>query len=327
MKMNPRLRHIAVPITGCDTDDVACAVADRIALHSGADLHLVGGFEHPLWATSIAGELVYPPITTSRAELIDKVRASLERKLTRAADELEAATHTGTREGKPVSAVLDYLGDHTIDLVVTPSRGIGLFTRLLHSSVAGELSREAPIPVLVVEPDAGGREIAADGIHDAIIAVDDDIETAIQAATIVGKLVEPRGRVVLLHVASDEPEVPNPAPWLFQLEADIARLIGPRVTVSACIERGDVADAIARAADEMNASLVAVGSRPHETLTDRVFGTVADAVLASGGRVVLTIPKLAREQAAVESKLDQALDASFPASDPPSWSPATPDPA
>jgi nucleotide-binding universal stress UspA family protein len=172
---------------------------------------------------------------------------------------------------------------------------------------------------LVVEPDSDGRALAADGIHSALIAVE-EVAGALHTARLVSQLIEPRGRVVLIHVVPNDPDKPNPAPWLFELEVNVARLMGT-VTVSATIERGDVGSAIVRCAQEMDADLVAVGSRPHHSLADRVFGTVADSVLAAGGRVVLAIPEAATVLARVEHGIDTTLDASFPASDPPSFSP------
>lgn len=59
--------------------------------------------------------------------------------------------------GEVVPAVLEYLGTHPHDLVVTGSRGLTRGQRLIRGSVSAALVGEAPCPVLVVRDPKGRR--------------------------------------------------------------------------------------------------------------------------------------------------------------------------
>jgi nucleotide-binding universal stress UspA family protein len=311
------LHHIAVPIHNSDQTAAVLELADRIASRLGATLHLVSPSAEPMWATSVGGEYVFPPHFPERAVLADQAREALEHRLSERADELSARADATTRAGQPLPAMLGYLEDNPVDLIITPSRGIGMLSRLLHSSVAGELARESGIPVLVLGPEANAAELAADGIRSAVIAIEDSA-TALALARVVGQLIEAPARVELVHVAPAELETPPPG--LLEIESLVANFFAPGVRVELIIERGPIAEAIRHRADEMGADLIAVGSRAHDGVADRIFGTTADAILASGGRAVLAVPRSEiHATAAAEEAIDATIDASFPASDPPAY--------
>ncbi|BFH74554.1 universal stress protein [Sulfurisphaera javensis] len=54
-------------------------------------------------------------------------------------------------EGDPATAILEYAGKNGIDLIVTGSRGLSTFKRLILGSVSTKLVQEAKVPVLVVK--------------------------------------------------------------------------------------------------------------------------------------------------------------------------------
>lgn len=74
------------------------------------------------------------------------------------ADEAAGApVRTAVAAGKPADRVVRYAGEHGVDLVVMGTRGRGAVEQLLLGSVAAEVVRRAPCPVLTVrEPAAGG---------------------------------------------------------------------------------------------------------------------------------------------------------------------------
>ena len=54
-------------------------------------------------------------------------------------------------EGDPATAILEYAGKNGVDLIVTGSRGLSTFKRLILGSVSTKLVQEAKVPVLVVK--------------------------------------------------------------------------------------------------------------------------------------------------------------------------------
>jgi nucleotide-binding universal stress UspA family protein len=57
--------------------------------------------------------------------------------------------------GDPAGSIIDVAVDHAADVIVVGTHERGWLTRLLTSSVADEVRRESPIPVLVVPRPAG----------------------------------------------------------------------------------------------------------------------------------------------------------------------------
>jgi nucleotide-binding universal stress UspA family protein len=286
-----RLRNIAVPV---DDDlarpSAATALADRLALRSGAVVHLVGAYTEPVWVAAIGGEILYPPMNPTRAEVADKARRSLERDLESAAAALAAEADAEARTGEPIDTFVEYVNEKPIDLVIVSARGVGLVSRLLHNSVAGELSRKAPAPVLVLGRDSRANEIAARGFRSVTVGVKDAV-TASLMTRMAAQLVEPPASLLLVHV-TDQPAA-EVAAEMFELESQVSDFLPDGVSLELVIERGEVAGAINRCAEESDADLVVVGSRPHASIGDRFFGTTADSVLAAGGRAILAVPELA----------------------------------
>lgn len=54
-------------------------------------------------------------------------------------------------EGDPANAILDYVSKNNADLIITGSRGLSTFKRMLLGSVSTRLVQESKIPVIVVK--------------------------------------------------------------------------------------------------------------------------------------------------------------------------------
>src|SRR5690349_19156956 len=88
----------------------------------------------------------------------DELKASLARDLATAADRARqrgvAEVATVLTDGPTVDALLQVITDRGCDLVVAATHGRGGVKRLLLGSVADQLVRKAPCPVLMVGPRA-----------------------------------------------------------------------------------------------------------------------------------------------------------------------------
>lgn len=88
------------------------------------------------------------------ADVQDDVRAALDRDARDAlGDVRDAATHsitTARREGRPAREIVAYAGEVGADMVATGTRGRGGEHSFVLGSVAEEVVRTAPMPVLTV---------------------------------------------------------------------------------------------------------------------------------------------------------------------------------
>ena len=67
---------------------------------------------------------------------------------------------TAVEIGSPADGVVRYAGENQVDLIVMGTRGRGAVEQLLLGSVAAEVVRRAPGPVLTVRNPAGAAENA-----------------------------------------------------------------------------------------------------------------------------------------------------------------------
>ena len=90
---------------------------------------------------------------------VDEARTRLA--ALRPADEAAGApVRTAVAAGKPAASIVRYAGEHRVDLVVMGTRGRGAVEQLLLGSVAAEVVRRAPCPVLTVRGSAREGEPA-----------------------------------------------------------------------------------------------------------------------------------------------------------------------
>jgi nucleotide-binding universal stress UspA family protein len=61
-------------------------------------------------------------------------------------------------EGPVANAILASIEDHDIDLVVIGTHGRSGIDRFIVGSVAEQIVRESPVPVMTVRPEAGGDD-------------------------------------------------------------------------------------------------------------------------------------------------------------------------
>jgi nucleotide-binding universal stress UspA family protein len=144
---NAALGRILVPVDFSEGATVAVRHARELAQHYGATIDLL----------HVVREVVYPsaygfePAAFSMDELLDRAQERLgELARTEGGDARILAKATA---GPPSRSILDYVKNHTIDLVVLATHGRSGLDRFLVGSVAERVLRRAPTPVLVVAAD------------------------------------------------------------------------------------------------------------------------------------------------------------------------------
>jgi nucleotide-binding universal stress UspA family protein len=146
---DPQLRIIGLAYDGSEEAKRAAEVAIELCLAGYVPLRAFGVRE-PLVAGMIPGPEHGPepsPLKRELDQLMDSLPASI------GGQELIIA-------GDPASALLSE-GSRATDLMVLGTHGFGRFLRLINRSVAGEMARHAPWPVVIVPPE--GRPDAKRG--------------------------------------------------------------------------------------------------------------------------------------------------------------------
>ncbi|MBI3943040.1 MAG: universal stress protein [Chloroflexi bacterium] len=110
--------------------------------------------EHPFWVKEAPA---YPPeeYPMFASQEWERLQAELEDELVADVKKLKKAGYTVSvvaRFGDPAEEILAFIRDEEVDLVAMTTHGRSGLSRLLYGSVASEVLRKAPIPVLLLRP-------------------------------------------------------------------------------------------------------------------------------------------------------------------------------
>lgn len=183
-----------------------------------------------------------------------------------------------------VGSILDYMGDHGVDLLVLATAGREGLDRFFRGSVSEPLSAEAVVTTLFVPNGSRGCVSVEDGSvsMDRVlvpVAHNPPPAPAVDAALNVIDGFGGKGtRLTLFHVG-DESGMPH-----IEIPPD------DRWTVERVCRAGDVAHEIAMAADDFQANLVTMTTEGRQGLLDAVSGTMTERVIRRINCPVLAAP-------------------------------------
>jgi len=194
----------------------------------------------------------------------------------------------------PLWSVLSHdIDEHEVDLVVVGTHGRTGSRKLLLGSVAEEIFRLAPCPVLTVGP----RVVALgplDSPQKVLYATDFRVETERASAYAISIAQEHQAHLLLLHVVKDV--VPSAGNASILLEFFMRRLKGlvPADAELWCdpeylVEFGDPTEVILRLAQERGAELIVLGIRRSGTFAGHLPPATAYKVVCRAHCPVLTI--------------------------------------
>jgi nucleotide-binding universal stress UspA family protein len=138
-------RSVLAPVDFSDDFRCGLALAGEFARRFEAAITLLHVHDLPALALE-AGAGVAPP---AWSDLVGSAREGVERlALTLAEAGVEA--HAVIVEGPPARTIIDYAREHACDLIVMGTHGRTGLDRVLSGSVAEQVVRGAPCPVLTV---------------------------------------------------------------------------------------------------------------------------------------------------------------------------------
>jgi nucleotide-binding universal stress UspA family protein len=188
-------------------------------------------------------------------------------------------------EGEIQSCLQSAIEKHNTDLVIIATRGRTGVAKVLLGSVAEEIFRTVPCPVLTVGPHS---DPAKANIREILLATDFASESQSAAAYAVSLAQEYQARLTLLHVVPERK--PGELVSWFDVQESSKQLLRKLVPAEAeawckpeyLVERGDPAERILDLANLRAVDLIVLGAQPEKGIP----GAATHLPIATAHKVV-----------------------------------------
>jgi nucleotide-binding universal stress UspA family protein len=283
-----KIRKILYPTDFTDANRPILELAGSLARVYGAELLVAHVHEPALPPSTIAGATV----AASQSQIDNDMR-QLEQ--IHPADTTLSYDHRMI-SGSPPEAIITLASDEDVDLIMMGTHGRRALSRLLIGSVAEEVVRRAPCPVMTVklgEANAGKIEVKR------ILFPTDLSERSNAAIEIASAFAHDFGaELLLLHVNSiplsfseTTPSAANLMPSMKELEQQLDRVSPPQREVKCArhVLTGDPAATIENFAKQHDVDLIVMTTHGHTGLLRVAFGSIAEAIVRRSPCAVLTI--------------------------------------
>jgi nucleotide-binding universal stress UspA family protein len=186
--------------------------------------------------------------------------------------------------GNPTAELNRLVREQDIDLVIVSTHGRTGFKHLLMGSVAEELFRSLPCPVLTVGPNVSKRSLDITEIRHILFPTDLSDESRTVFPYLASLAAEYRAALTLLSVLPIETamnaDAKNlPEPLQKEMQKIFSPHIDPRSPAEFLVDFGDTAERILAHAEAANADLIGLGVRRAPEITTHFRNTVAYRVL------------------------------------------------
>ncbi len=281
------LRRIVVAIDFSPASDGILAHAAFIARRYKSKLYIIHVIPADIYK-SVPAEVMPEAVRQQSAETQAKMDNLLRLEC------LEGVAHESfIRDGLVAPVLLRLADDYKADLLVIGTRGQHGLDRLLQGSVAEEVFRTAPCPVLIVPPSAAED---TNVVVRNILYPTSFSENSLRAAPYVFSLARRhRARVILLHVLpetainSKDDIARARAPVEKRLRALIPEKGAPGREPLACVEFGTVAERVVRASLEYQVDLIVLGIASAGAVVAHLDEGVTYKIVREASCPVLTI--------------------------------------
>lgn len=244
----------------------------------------------------------------SMGTIFDSAQAEARERLERTMAQCEGIAHRSYIGHGPVWSCLDgIIQQSEIDLIVVGTHGRTGLGRLLLGSVAENILRRAPCPVLTVGPKVSGRaklptlpvdrrDLAPPELEVQQIVFATNFEHNVEANTkaVVSLAESFNARLTLLHVIEDYTQLGSRPGPIEEMVGRIQGLVPKKAALQyapeTVVEFGRAAEQILRMASEREADLIVLGARPAaEVSTTHLPWSTAHHVIAGAHCPVLTL--------------------------------------
>jgi nucleotide-binding universal stress UspA family protein len=193
--------------------------------------------------------------------------------------------------GEPVAELKRIIQENRIELAIVSTHGRTGFRHLLLGSVAEELFRTLPCPVLTVGPNISPRFAAQPEVKHILFPTDLSLDSKAVLPYLAVVAAEYQARLTVLHVLSGENHRhPSALDEAAVLKEEIQRMachqVDPRCQVQTVVERGDPAERIL--AYSKNADLIGFGVHKASEFSTHFRNTIPYKVVLHAPCPVLT---------------------------------------
>jgi nucleotide-binding universal stress UspA family protein len=169
------------------------------------------------------------------------------------------------QEGDLYAMLLDVIVRNKIDLIVLGTHGRSGAAKFFLGSVAEEIFRQAPCPVLTVGPFTSGKPLGQGQIKEIVYATDFSPESAAAAAHAISLAQEFQAHLTLMHVIANEApgDLLLPSQLVKATEQHLRNLVPPEAALWCephfVVEQGSPAEKILEIAKDRSADLIVLG--------------------------------------------------------------------
>lgn len=285
------------------TSEAAMPYAAAICRRFGSTLHTV----HVLSDASLlmmTGGVDYVSMST----IYEDARGETEFKLDQISDRLQGIPHRDyVRHGQVWKSLAEIIGENQIDLVVLGTHGRSGLGKLLLGSVAEDILRHAPCPVLTVGPKVSGRAklpgFPTQGrdispveleLRQILFATNLAPYSRFVAQAAVSLAEEFRARLTLLHVIEDYTHVASRRGLMEDRVCRLHSLVPHDATLQyvpeTVLEFGLAAERILKVAADREADIIVLGARASaQAGSTHLPWSTAHQVIAQAHCPVLTV--------------------------------------
>lgn len=303
----PKIDRILYPTDFSEAARQALPWAAELARRFGAELHVLHALSlHAADPASLEGAFPLPEEVFD--EWTDHAEGALEEAAAPAREAGVTVRQEVRRSIAASAAILDYVDERDIDLVVMGTHGRRGLRHLALGSVVEEVLRFSACPVLAVrkrevEDPAGGEDVP--GLGRILVPVDfsDDADRALEYGVDVAR--EEGSHLDVLHVVEriTYPDFYYPAsPSRERMARDVSEQAeerlrrrvedlrgGRTMTVDYGVEIGDPVEVIVARAETEGAHLIVMGSRGRTGLERVLLGSVTEGVIRRAPCPVLVV--------------------------------------
>ena len=174
------------------------------------------------------------------------------------------------RKGEIWHQLSEIINDKGIDLIVAGTHGRTGVSKLLMGSIAEQIFRQAPCPVLTVGPNVAGEPGSIVDIHEILFPTDFSKESLGALPYAISLAQENQSRLYVLHVAAS----PLSAFEEAQMNSRLLTLVPPEARLwcepKAFAESGDAAQKIMDLAEELGVDLIVLGTKRVPAITGAI---------------------------------------------------------
>jgi nucleotide-binding universal stress UspA family protein len=198
-------------------------------------------------------------------------------------------------EGNICDVLSNFIGQKGIDLIVLGTRGRTGLGKTLLGSVAEEILRQAPCPVLTVGPHVTVPPEKTASMHEILFATDLVADVPEAAPYAMSLAQENQAHLTLLHVIENQNsgDLLHPADVMEFKRRKLEMLVRPEAALwcapECLVEAGNPAEKILEAAKRKGADVIVLGARPARNFTTFLDTGTVHKVVTQANCPVLTV--------------------------------------